>query len=836
MLNTLFKKTPEPSATMQNEPLADAPSHDKELALQQANALSGEEGAAAEFILQSQFADARLIAAQHLHSKEVLERVLPAMRNADRRVAKLIQGKLDALMAQQLGREQAQLCIARAEKLATEQQLLPNQVVDLDHAWALVKNPPQELLAAYDVVRAKLAARLARQADLQHEVLVRTMHLRELAHGAGAMDAAELTALLDRTEREVADYFAEEEAAALPKHLLTDFTALHAQCKAVAATLDQAKEALEARAALLRQWEAGHDLKPEALRAQWASAPAIAPDAEGQALQQRFEALLAGVAEVQETVKQEARAARESISEILTALEKAVQEGVVRTAIELEKQAHAHEARKLPISSGDAARLTRLRGELRKLQGWAKWGGNISREELLKAAEEMPGKKFPVTELAKKVGDLRERWKALDQSAGPSTKELWDRFDAACTTAYAPAAAHFKKLGEERQANLQAAETLLAQIRQFAQDHDLQAANPEAAIDWKAVAAFCTRTAQAWHRLGVVERKEKKRLDREYEQAIKALQKPLSGQQDQEVQQRQALIAEVQALVPAERATLDKVKVLQERWQQRAKALPLERKQEQALWQQFRAACDALFAARKEHAAGADAERKQHLAEKEALCAALEAATGESAGAIGKLLRETRERWGKAGHVPRAQEQRIEARHAAAVGALNKRLDQIKREAAQAEQGALQEKMRLCLAVEQALAEGKDESPISAEQWQAVPALSGEAEKVLKKRFDSGLAALQKKDAGYAAQLEKNRATLMQNLLRFEIVAGLDSPPELSRERLQMQVAVLQSTLKNGASGNRQEALLELCRLPALADTAAAKRLNTLLGRLRHAA
>ncbi|MBV8633966.1 MAG: DUF349 domain-containing protein [Burkholderiaceae bacterium] len=833
MLTTLFKKNPDPSTeTMQNEQPDYAPSHDKELALNQANALSGEEAAAAEFILQCQFADARLIAAQHLHSKDVLERVLPAMRNADRRVAKLIQGKLDALMAEQQGREQAQLCIARAEALAAEQQLLANQVVDLDHAWALVKNPPQEMQTAYDAVRATLAARLARQADLQHEVLVRTMHLRELAHGASVMEAAELTDLLDRTEREVAKIFAEQEAASLPKHLLTDFTALHAQCKAVAATLDQAREAMQTREALLHQWEAGHDLKPEALKAQWAAAPAIAQDGAGQLLQQRFEALLAGVAEAQESVRQEARAARESIGEVLDALEKAVQEGVVRTAIELEKQAHAHEARKLPISSGDAARLTRLRGELRKLQGWAKWGGNISREELLKAAEEMPGKNLPVTELAKKVGDLRERWKALDQSAGPSAKELWERFDAACTTAYAPAAAHFKKLGEERQANLQAAEALLTQIRQFAQGQDLQAGES----DWKALSAFCTRTAQSWHRLGVVERKEKKRLDREYEQAMKALQAPLAAQQEQEAVQRQALIAEVQALVPAERATLDKVKALQERWQQRAKALPLERKQEQALWQQFRAACDALFAARKEHAAGADAERKEHLAAKEALCAALEAATGETAGAIGKLLRETRERWAKAGHVPRAQEQRIEARYAAAVGALNKRLDQIKREAAQAEQGALQEKMRLCLAVEQALAEGKEDAPATAEQWQAVPALSGETERILKKRFDSGLAALQKKDAGYAAQLEKNRATLLQNLLRFEIVAGLDSPPELSRERLQMQVAVLQSTLKNGASGNRQEALLELCRLPALADAAAAKRLNTLLGRLRHAA
>ncbi len=833
MFDTLFKKTPDSSANaMQNEQPADAPSHDKELALQQAHALSSEESAAVEFILQCQFADARLIAAQHLHSKDMLERVLPAMRNADRRVAKLVQGKLDAMVAEQQGREQAQLCIDRAEKLVAEQHLLPNQVVDLDHAWALVKTPPQELQSAYDALRAKLTARLSRQADLQHEVLLRTAHLRDLALGVCSLEAAELTALLDRFGQEIAQIFAEEEAAALPKNLLTDFTALHTQCKAVLATLDEARGALQAREALLQKWEGGHDLKPEAMKAQWAAAPAAPDDAEGQALQQRFDRLMASLSEAQQASKEEARAARASLGEILDALEKAVQEGVVRSALDLEKQAHAHEARKLPISAGDASRLARLRGELRKLQGWAKWGGNISREELLKAAEEMPAKNLPVTELAKKVGDLRERWKALDQSAGPAAKELWERFDAACTTAYAPAAAHFKKLGEERQANLQAAEALVAQIKQFAQDHDLQAAD----CDWKAVAAFCTRTAQSWHRLGIIERKEKKRLDRDYEHALKALHAPLATQQSEEAGQRQALIAEVQALVPAERSTLDKVKALQERWQQRARALPLERKQEQALWQQFRAACDALFAKRKEHAAGADAERKQHLADKEALCAALEAATGENAGAIAKLLRETRERWGKVGQVPRAQEQRIEARHAAAVAALNKRLDQGKREAAQAEQGALQEKMRLCQAIEAALAEGKEASPVTVEQWQGVPALSGETERILKKRFDAGLAALEKKDAGYAAQLEKNRATLLQNLLRFEIVAGLDSPPELARERLQMQVAVLQSTLKNGASNNRQDALLELCRLPALADAAAARRLNTLLGRLRHAA
>ena len=822
------------------------PGRDKELALQQANALSTEESAAAEaaaveFILQCQFADARLVAAQHVNSRAMLERVLPAMRNADRRVAKLVQGKLDAMVAEQQGREQAQLCIDQAQRLHAEAHLMPNQVVDLDHAWKLVKAPAEELQSAFDSVRALLRERLEAQAHLQHEVLSRTAHLRDLAERAGAHDADELQATLDQVEQEVAQFFAHAEAVALPKHLLGDFSAQHRQCKSLLDSLVTMREALLTREALLLEWEqdtAGK--KPDQLKALWNAGPPLPQFAHGAALQLRFEALLHGMGETQKANskanKEDAKAAREvsaavrsALGETLDAIEKALQEGHVREALELDKQIRAQEAKKLRISADDAAHLARLRGELKNLQGWAKWGGNVSREELLKAAEDTPAQKLPVKELAKKVGGLREHWKALDVSAGPANKDLWERFDAACTTAYAPAAEHFKKLADERKGNQQAAVALLAQVTEFAANHDLQAAD----CDWKAVAAFRTRTMQSWQRLGVIERKEKKRLDQEFEQAMQALVAPLAAQQDQEAAHRKALIAEVQALVPTDRATLDKIKGLQERWQQRAKALPLERKQEQALWQQFRGACDDLFNKRKEMAAGADAERKQHLAEKEALCAALEAASGEPVAVISKLLRETKDRWSKIGPVPRAQEQRIDARLHAVNTALHKRLDDSKRQAALAEQGALQNKLDLCLALEQGLAEGAETVSVTLEQWQALPALSGEVERTLRKRFDSSLLALQNKDQRYLAELEKNRPVLLQNLLRFEIVAGIESPAELSRERLKMQVAVLQSTLKMGAANNKQDGLLELCKLPALADAAAVKRLHGLLGKLK---
>jgi hypothetical protein len=100
------------------------------------------------------------------------------------------------------------------------------------------------------------------------------------------------------------------------------------------------------------------------------------------------------------------------------------------------------------------------------------------------------------------------------------------------------------------------------------------------------------------------------------------------------------LIADVAALNPGDRNSLDALRRAQERWQELARALPLERKAEQALWQRFRAACDAMFAQRKESAHAADAERHAHQAAKEALCAKLEQASSATAQEAGKLLRD----------------------------------------------------------------------------------------------------------------------------------------------------------------------------------------------------
>lgn len=810
----------------------------KEIALQQARALSGEEAAAVEFILQCQFADARLIAAKSVRSKAMLERVLPSMRNADRRVAKLIQARLDTLALERQSQHQAQECVDRALRLADESLLLPNQVVDLDHAWQAIGSPPEPIQRAFDSTRSVLRERLEAQAQLQRAVIDALARLVNLSDQANSLAPPDVTCALDDIERQMEQHSSAREATSLPKNLVLEYSERHRQFKATLSSLKERYQAIEARQAVLQRWEdadARPGLTEDALKRAWLALPPLPDHAAVESLQRRFDAFLQDLAlsrsvQVSKVAEVKPGSALD-MSEILASMEKALQEGAVRVAVDIDKLLRSQDLQGVRTSPEQTANLAKMRSELGHLQGWAKWGGGISREELLKAAEGLPGKALAAPELAKKIGGLRERWKSLDTSAGSASKDLWERFDAACTLAYAPAAVHFKKLADERQTNLLKAESVVAQARQFAARSNCVSEN-SSAVDWRGLVSFCTHTAQVWQRLGSIDRKDKKRLDVEFSQVMQLLRGPLAVQQHAEAARREVLIAEALALNPIDRAALDVLRGLQERWQHMAKALPLERKVEQALWQKFRSACDALFAKRKEAAVSADADRRKHLAEREILCGKLESSTAESGHAIVKILREAKDAWTKAGPVPRATENQIEARFQGAVSALQKQLDAAKRATADNELNALLRKVRLCQLLEQALADAQETAPATLEQWQALPALPAEFERALRMRFDKALKAVQANDKQYLAELERSRSVLLPSLLRFEILAGVESPAELSRERLQMQVEVLRLTLKSGPLTNMQDALLDLCKLAALADQKSVARIEQLICKL----
>ncbi|HZX28793.1 MAG TPA: DUF349 domain-containing protein, partial [Telluria sp.] len=306
---------------------------------------------------------------------------------------------------------------------------------------------------------------------------------------------------------------------------------------------------------------------------------------------------------------------------------------------------------------------------------------------------------------------------------------------------------------------------------------------------------------------------------------------PLSQRRAEEAVHREELIAQVQAIRPQDRHALDALRAAQEHWQQAAKALPLERKQEQALWQRFRAACDEVFNRRKESAHAADAERREHQHAKEAICARLEAV--EDVANAQAILRQAAHDWHAAGPVPRANEAKLEKRYHAAVSALQQKLEQVRRAASVAQASALRDKLRLVLEAEQAVAgEGSARDDWDA-RWQAIPALPKEFDAVLSKRLAAARAALEGDRAGYAAALQAGRDQLQHDLLKLEILAGVDSGAEFARDRLKLQVEVLQSSLKSGQKpGTQSTQFRDLLALPALADARTVARLEHLYPRI----
>ena len=114
--------------------------------------------------------------------------------------------------------------------------------------------------------------------------------------------------------------------------------------------------------------------------------------------------------------------------------------------------------------------------------------------------------------------------------------------------------------------------------------------------DWKGVSRQLYQFAQRWRESGHLSEKMFAELQPQWKAAIHAAHEPLEIVQKASLERRNALIAEAQALGTAPTLRIDAVKALQQRWQEEAHAVVLDRRLEQKLWDAFRKPIDEAFA------------------------------------------------------------------------------------------------------------------------------------------------------------------------------------------------------------------------------------------------
>ncbi|MFT5933823.1 MAG: ATP-dependent RNA helicase SUPV3L1/SUV3 [Hydrogenophaga sp.] len=231
-----------------------------------------------------------------------------------------------------------------------------------------------------------------------------------------------------------------------------------------------------------------------------------------------------------------------------------------------------------------------------ELEGWQRWRADQLREELVAKAEALVKTHTTVPEgqrpggrkLQETLRGLRDQWKTTDQGGQPN-HALWKRFDEACNEAH------------------KGVEAWLAQVRQQADQHKAQRlglieelnawtlAHAEQS-DWKAQVRDLYAFSERWRQAGHLGEKAFAEMQPLWKAAMLAAHGPLDAAQATSLATRRALIEEAQALGAAPQLRIDAVKALQARWQAEAQAVPMDRKQEQKLWDAFRNPIDAAFA------------------------------------------------------------------------------------------------------------------------------------------------------------------------------------------------------------------------------------------------
>jgi ATP-dependent RNA helicase SUPV3L1/SUV3 len=228
-----------------------------------------------------------------------------------------------------------------------------------------------------------------------------------------------------------------------------------------------------------------------------------------------------------------------------------------------------------------------------EMEGWQRWRADQLRQELVTQAEGLltrpPGQAIGGRKMQETLRGLREQWKQTDQGGVPN-HGMWKRFDDACNEAHKVVEAWLDKIKAESAEHRVQRLALIEEVKAWA------AANTSALDDdWRGFHRLLHQFGDRWREGGHVGEKIFAELQPLWQAAIDSAAAPLEALQKLSLERRQAMIEEAKVLGAAPILRVDAVKALQQRWQAEAQTVPMDRRQEQKLWDAFRKPVDEAF-------------------------------------------------------------------------------------------------------------------------------------------------------------------------------------------------------------------------------------------------
>ena len=261
----------------------------------------------------------------------------------------------------------------------------------------------------------------------------------------------------------------------------------------------------------------------------------------------------------------------------------------------------------------------------------------------------------------KELQKLHDEWKEIGPVAKEFRESIWERFKGVTSVINKRHQAHFEQLKEEQKKNLDAKVQLCEKAEEIA------AAVPQESGDWNALSKQMENLQAQWKNVGFAAKKENQKI---YDRFREACDKFYNSKREyyanfknvmqDNLKLKEQLCEKAEALMESEdwKKATDQLIQLQKQWKEIG---PVARKQSDAVWKRFRAACDHFFDNKSKHFDKVDEQYSGNLALKLALIEEVKAyKVGDTREDDINAMREFQNRWNAIGYVPFKEKEKVQ--------------------------------------------------------------------------------------------------------------------------------------------------------------------------------
>jgi len=306
--------------------------------------------------------------------------------------------------------------------------------------------------------------------------------------------------------------------------------------------------------------------------------------------------------------------------------------------------------------------LQQHHAKIRQLSGWQRWGNNRERETLCEEMENLAKiSDADWSDVAKRIRTAQAEWKKLQKS--DQGNQLWQRFNNACQAAYAPCDKYFKQQAGERNQHQQQRDTICKTLL------DLFANTPwehNKDVDWKGLYKQVQQHKRNWHQVGVVNHKQKRRLQSEFQAALAPWEQRFDQERKRNFRMREQLILRAEDIAQKADDTdvnhkdiQANIKALQKNWH--ITVPDSHRAVEKQLWERFSQACDSYYKKRRAEQQSFKQNLQDNLKAKTALCEQLESLLSDEV--TEQKLDSIQAEWFSLGSIPKQAKVGLEKRY-----------------------------------------------------------------------------------------------------------------------------------------------------------------------------